>query len=519
MANNLHGNNNELEMAEYLDGKKYKELNLTMKEFIKYICATKGIKLDDDTEINAKYETSNKLKQDLYVFINGKQFGISLKMGTGNSCHQEKIEEFVEFIKDNCNASEEVCNLWRLFIWADGTTDGTAPIVKDKNGKIICRFTSSEFKTRYPKERMILQRFINENKEALLNRALFVGKYNSVVDFVYHGTYRQGRWISKEEIISYQLGLSPSGRACFNCGNLTIQAWNVSSKGNTEYKRGEIQLKYGAMTEDFDKLMKSHAEITTSFFGDLEEFQLSHIMNKNKDNPMWKVLLPKVKDFSDYYIVKVSSNQYSSLSQKKVKTKSDAYVIKAKIEKDFLLSKEYTLDEKDIQGYEYVIVADTGISIKMKQSKSFTYLKLTKNSFEQAFSMIDDVDFWLTALLIYSSDSERYKNKKIINDLGNTVDEFYTKVMNKMGISISNVDSIAFWDDVRRNAQLKIKKVINNNKKLAESIFLGKHWFLAPYHADFIYESGKMRKNEIPEFTITTGSGRSKGKYTIEIKP
>ena len=519
MANNSHGNNNELELVQYLDGKKYKELNLTMKEFVKYICATKGIPLDDDTKINAKDETNNKLKQDVYIFANGIRFGISLKMGTGNSCHQEKIEEFVEFIKDNCNASEEVCDMWRLFIWADGTTDGTAPIVKDKNGKITCRFTSSEFKTKYPTERTKLQKFINENKEDLLNRALFVGKYKSVVDFVYHGTYRQGRWISKEEIISYQLGLLPSGRACFNCGNLTIQAWNISSKGNTEDKRGEIQFKYGAMTDDFDKLMKNHAEITTSFFGDLQEFELSQIMNKNKDNPMWKVLLPDVKDFSDYYVVKVSSNQYSSLSQKKVKTKSDAYVIKAKMEKEFLLSKEYILDEKDIQGYEYVIVADTGISIKMKQSKSFTYLKLTRNSFEQAFSMIDDVDFWLTALLIYSSDSKRYKNKKIINDLGNTEEEFYTKVKNKMGISISNVDTITFCDDVRRNAQLKIKKIINDNKKLAESIFIGKHWFSSPYHADFIYESGEMRKNKIPEFKITTGSGRSKGKYTIEIKP
>lgn len=519
MASNAHGNNNELEMVEYLDGKKYKELNLTMKEFIKYICATKKIELDDDTIVNAKYETNNKLKQDIYVFIDGVRFGVSLKMGTGNSCHQEKIEEFVEFIKKNCSASEEVCNLWRLFIWADGTTDGTAPIVKDKDGKIICRFSSTEFKVKYPEARTILQRFINDNKEVLLNRALFVGKYNSVVDFVYHGTCRQGRWISKEEIISYQLGLSPSDRACFNCGNLTIQAWNISSKGNTEYKRGEIQFKYGAMTDDFNKLMKNHSEITTTFFGDLEEFELSQIMNKNKDNSMWKVLLPDVKDFSDYYIVKVSSNQYSSLSKKKVKTKSDAYVIKAKLEKNFLLSKEYILEEKDIQEYDYSIQAGTGISVKMKASKNFTYLKLTRNSFEQAFSMVDDVDFWLTALLIYSTDSERHKNKKIINALGNTEEEFYTMVKNKMGIPISNFDTITFWDDVRRNAQIKIKNIIKDNKALAESIFLGKHWFSAPYHADFIYESGNMRKNEIPEFTITTGSGRSKGKYTIEIKP
>ncbi|WP_156037016.1 hypothetical protein [Lachnoclostridium phytofermentans] len=37
MADNSHGTNNELEMSNYLDGKKFKDLNLTMKEFIKYI--------------------------------------------------------------------------------------------------------------------------------------------------------------------------------------------------------------------------------------------------------------------------------------------------------------------------------------------------------------------------------------------------------------------------------------------------------------------------------------------------
>ena len=31
MASNSHGNNNELEMANYLNNKKYSELNLTMK--------------------------------------------------------------------------------------------------------------------------------------------------------------------------------------------------------------------------------------------------------------------------------------------------------------------------------------------------------------------------------------------------------------------------------------------------------------------------------------------------------
>ena len=54
MASNPHGTSNELEIANYLNGKRYKDLNLTMKEFIKYICLSKGIEYTDETLIIAK---------------------------------------------------------------------------------------------------------------------------------------------------------------------------------------------------------------------------------------------------------------------------------------------------------------------------------------------------------------------------------------------------------------------------------------------------------------------------------
>ena len=41
MASNKHGNNNENEIVNYLDGKKIKDLNPTMKNFIKFKCQKK----------------------------------------------------------------------------------------------------------------------------------------------------------------------------------------------------------------------------------------------------------------------------------------------------------------------------------------------------------------------------------------------------------------------------------------------------------------------------------------------
>lgn len=520
MAGNSHGNNNEKEMSDYLDGKKIKELNLTMKEFFKYICLTKGIVFDENIIIAAEYVTNNKLKQDINVTISGVKMGISLKMGSGNSCHQEKIEDFISFIRDSCNASDLICDFWRFFIWADGTLDGTGSKEKDSSGRIICRFDAADFKKRFPEMRSELQQFLDKNKSILIERALFVGKYNSEVDFVYHGTYKQGRWISKKEVIDFLVKQTPkSGRACLTIGSLTVQAWNVSLKGNTEHKRGQIQLKYGTMKEDFDILMKDNAKLAGTFLGNLEEFDLTQVMNKNKKSSMWKVLLPEINEYSDYYLVKVSSNQFSKLSGKKVKTKSDAYVVKAQLPKSFLLEKEYVLEESDLFEYKYETIANTGISIKMKNSKNYTYQKLTENSFCKAFSGLGDVEFWLTCLLIYSADKERYKNQQIIIHFGNTLDSFYEKVHSIMGIATDMTDCSPFWDSVRKAAQNRVREYILNNVELADNIFTGRHWFDSPYHAVFLYEGGQLKKNEVTSFAITTGSGRSNGHYTIEIIP
>lgn len=157
MASNPHGNSNEIEIAEYLDGKKIKDLNLTMKEFIKYVCLTKGKTFNETTELKAEYVKNNKLKQDIYLTIAGEKIGISLKMGSGNSCHQEKIEDFIDFIHKSCNATKEICDLWRFFIWADGTLDGSGSLEKGSDGKILCRFDAAGFKKKYPGKRASLQ--------------------------------------------------------------------------------------------------------------------------------------------------------------------------------------------------------------------------------------------------------------------------------------------------------------------------------------------------------------------------
>lgn len=522
LGDNSHGNNNEKNFVDQINlYNKNKSLNF--KEFIKYICKNENIEYYEEIKIKAIYETNSKLKQDLYIYIDDKKFNISLKMGSGNSVHQEKCEDFIKYIKNEFNATDKICNLWRFFLWADGTLDGKGNQEKDEDGNIKCRFSSREFKTMYPKERKLLQEFIAQNEKKLIEHFLFEGRHGSEVDYIYHGTYKCGTWISKQKIIEYNLNNSninaDVGR-CLSVGRMSIQSWNISKKGNSEHKRGQIQIKYSKMEDDFNNLMNIEKVDIGTFEGDVEEFNLSKLMNKNKTHKFWKIILPEKQVFKNYYVVKVISKPKSKLSDRKVFPKSDAYVIEAKIENEFLLEREYLLTEDDLQQINYKVIDNTGISIKLKYSSKYTIQKFTKSSFFKAFSnKISNIEEIFFSLLIYSNEKEIQKNRTIAKDLN--ID--YEKFINKMNNKYKNFDfktQQQFFDTIRKNTQNEIIDIIKNNLKLKEAIFTGKHWFENPYYAEFIYVYGEIVRN-IPNdnFVITTGSGRSKGKYSIEIKP
>lgn len=524
IGDNSHGDRNERNIVDELNNRTYKDLNLNLKEFVKYVCNCKDIDFDNNAKINAKYESNSRLKQDFYLYINHKKIYVSVKMGSGNSVHQEKCEDFISYIKSSFNASEDICNAWRLFLWADGTLDGSGSKEKDSDGNIKSRFSASQFKMLFPEEREMLQQFLNDNQKKLIEHFLFVGRHNSRVDFIYHGTPEHGSWISKDAILDFQINnalcFDENNRSCLTVGKMSIQSWNISRKGNTEHKRGQLQVKYGKMLDDFTSLMLAEKVNTGTFYGDAEEFDLSKLLNKNKSNKIWKKLLPMEDDLSNYYIVKVTSKPKSKLSGRKVFPKTDAYVIKANLNQTYLLEKEYILTEDDLENFDYKVVSNTGISVKLKDSKRYTIQKFTKGSFIKAFSdYLDNPIEIFFALLLYSKDSERFKNIKIGEDLDINYNDFLCKMEKNLMLKSEDRDNKEYYDKIREWAQKIIIKIINDNDKLAKAIFIGEYWFEDPYYAPFIFVHGDLIENEIVEFMITTGSGRSKGKYSIEIKP
>ena len=65
----------------------------------------------------------------------------------------------------------------------------------------------------------------------------------------------------------------------------------------------------------------------------------------------------------------------------------------------------------------------------------------------------------------------------------------------------------------------KIKQLIENSPELQKKIFNGIGLYEEPYTAFYFYHGEDISKLTTIPFNVTTGSGRSKGDYTIVFKP
>ena len=459
-GDNAHGFKNEQNIVNSLNEKTYKELNLNMKNFVDYIASCDGIDVTVETVIGAHIEKNNKKKQDLYINLLDKEYAVSVKMGKGNSTHQEKCEDFIDYIVEKFDASEELCDDIRIMTWCDGTIDGS--------GKVSDRMSKKEYLLRYKDGIGRIREFIHKHEKDLIKRVLFVGKHESKVDFIYHGTELDGKWISADELVEYQMNnLQSLGSALAKVGRMNLQVWNRSLTGNSDKKRGQIQIKYSGMEEDLNLLMHSSGEKRGTFEGDQEEFNISKIMNRNKNSTLWSVIGHK-NDNEKLYAVKAVYNAYSKIANKKVKPKTDAYIVSAEIDHRFLLEKEYILTEADIEEFDYATIENTGISIKMKESKSFTYEKLSYNSFVNLFdSYVDNARMLFCGLVLYQGEKNIMLNKKIVVDLGFSEQEVVDEMRKTTRIE---APSILKKEDVkifRDNSEYSIYSVYNFKLYLA----------------------------------------------------
>ena len=122
IGDNSAGFDNEREISSALNNHLYDSINPNLRHFLDDMF--KGYSL------NGKWvhatTISQRMKPDFYVTVDGVPEGryVSVKMGSGNSLHQESLESLVNFLESK-NVPESIIEDLRRYHWSDGTVDNT----------------------------------------------------------------------------------------------------------------------------------------------------------------------------------------------------------------------------------------------------------------------------------------------------------------------------------------------------------------------------------------------------------
>ena len=151
----------------------------------------------------------------------------------------------------------------------------------------------------------------------------------------------------------------------------------------------------------------------------------------------------------------------------------------------------------------------------MSDSDKYQILKTGPNSFNSLFG---SYELGAGASLFCKNVSELSKNKELIIGWNTTLENMknYFDFVADVNDLISNKD---VCQKIKTFCNNKITKMIDNSLELQQKIFNGYPIYDEPYCAWYLFSHGKLEKLAYIPFTVTTGSGRSHGDYTIVLKP
>lgn len=250
-----------------------------------------------------------------------------------------------------------------------------------------------------------------------------------------------------------------------------------------------------------------------------ENFVIVNNFNKSKSNPIWNFFIVNnlihENEIINYYFVRVTSQVYSTLVNKKVYPKSDVYIIKANISETLLKEKKYLLTEEELKLFSYSIMKNSGISIKRESSKNYQIIKMNPSCF---YSLFNNFELGAAASLFCKNINEFYKNHLVLKGWHTNIEKLETYFNQKISFAATeeNKNNLKL---LKNQAINTIETLINSSPQISEKIFFGKGVFADPYYATFSYFHGIFSYIEKIPFTVTTGSGRSHGDFTIVLKP
>jgi len=247
--------------------------------------------------------------------------------------------------------------------------------------------------------------------------------------------------------------------------------------------------------------------------GILEEKYLTKELNKKNNKSLWEALNV---DFVDHYAIHVNSLKYGKLNQRKIWPKADIFIVKCHMLESILKKNNFYLNEDDIKNLKHSPVPCSGISVKRRDSKRFQITKIGVSTFEKLFK---DLELGAGASIYCKNSNDMIKNDSVLEGWNTNWDKFNKYFQNHFDYKVDTRTDFDSLKQIKKISNYLIEKSIMNNKELNDFIFKGIGNFEEPYTAHYLFEKNEMKINYSIPFKITTGSGRSKGNYTIVLKP
>ncbi len=245
--------------------------------------------------------------------------------------------------------------------------------------------------------------------------------------------------------------------------------------------------------------------------GNNEEIVYTKILNRKEK--FWDVLkYDKDKTFA----IHVINKKYGRVNEEKIQPKADVFFAKGFVSDEYLIKNNYYLDENDFEIFQLNSIPNSGLSIKLPNS-NYTITKISPNTFYKIFGS----NILAAGSSIYCSKEEEF-DKNIDVLVGWDVDEnlFSNYFSEKLKIeSKINLFDKKTLEIIKTYSNSKISEIILSSIEKCNLIFKGIGNFEEPFTANWIIENDILKPNYYIPFTITTGSGRSKGIYTIVLKP
>ncbi|WP_413862187.1 hypothetical protein [Methanobrevibacter sp. UBA417] len=248
--------------------------------------------------------------------------------------------------------------------------------------------------------------------------------------------------------------------------------------------------------------------------GTQEEINLVKTLNKKDNLQMWNTLNLNPEN---HYAVHVKYQKFGKINQKKVMPKADIHIAKGNISEEILNDKNFYLNEDDIKPFNLIPKQETGISVKLKTSKKYQITKMGPNTFKKVFGAYE---LGAGASIYCLKEKDLIKNNAIIQGWNSNTKRFNEFFENK-GLDLPNNSLLDLETTkiIKNFSNNLIEEKIINNKEISDFIFQGIGNFEEPFTVHYLYENEILKDSCKIPFRVTTGSGRSKGTYTIVIKP